>query len=121
MKAYSVDLREKVVAAVDNKEGSLREIAKRFRVSKSFIDKLIKQRREIGTIAPLPHGGGSTPLVDVEKEVLVGNRVLENIDSTLQELCDYLEKRSKVRVSQSTMCRLLQKLDLRRKKNDKEL
>jgi transposase len=37
MKAYSLDLRQKIVTAYDNQEGSLREIAKRFKVSLSFV------------------------------------------------------------------------------------
>jgi transposase len=117
MKPYSLDLRMRIIEAVDNKEGTLREIAETFKVTKSFIDKLLKQRRETGSIEPLPHGGGPNRLLDVKKEVLIGNYVLENIDATLDELCEYVTKKTKLNVSASTMCRTLQRLDLRRKKN----
>ena len=116
MKTYSIDLRERIVEAVDNKEGTLREIAETFKVNKSFIDKLLKQRRETGSIEALPHGGGPSRLIDVEKEVLIGNYVLENIDATLDEICDYLAKKAKLRVSVPTMFRALQRLNLPRKK-----
>jgi len=117
MKAYPIELRERIVESVDKKEGTLKEIAKRYKVSKSFIDKLIQQRKEQGHINPLPHGGGEAPLIDEEKEVLIGNYVLANNDATLEELCDYLEKKTKLRVSITTMHRALEKLNLPRKKN----
>lgn len=37
MKAYSTDLREKVMNAYNNREGSQRELAKRFSVSLSNV------------------------------------------------------------------------------------
>ncbi len=64
MRAYSMDLRERVAAAVDEEEGSQREIARLFRVSLSFVSRLLKQRRETGALAPKPHGGGSTRVLD---------------------------------------------------------
>ena len=60
MKPYSLDLRQKVVEAYSNKEGSFRRLAKRFKVSLSFIQRLIKRYREEGTIAPKTGGGGPT-------------------------------------------------------------
>ena len=48
MAPYSMDLRERVAAAVDHREGSQREIARRFRVSLSFLVGLLQRRREAG-------------------------------------------------------------------------
>src|SRR2546428_5759943 len=65
MAAYSLDLRERIVEAVERQIGSKRKIAELFGVHESFIYKLLRQRRERGDIAPLPHGGGGraeTPL-----------------------------------------------------------
>ncbi len=63
MAPYSNDLRERVAAAVDHHEGSQREIGRRFRVSLSFIVRLLERRREAGTLAPKPHGGGPNPVL----------------------------------------------------------
>ncbi len=117
MKAYSTDLRKRIVQAVDNKEGTHREIAKTFKVSKAFLEKLLKQRRKRGSIEPLPHGGGQKSLLDAGKEELISNRILEKNDMTLEELCEYLKKKTGLSVSIPTMWRVLQKLELRRKKN----
>ncbi len=62
-KPYSIDLREKIVAAYKNKEGSMRRLAKRFKVSFSFIYSLLRQEKQTGDIAPKPHGGGYPPSV----------------------------------------------------------
>ena len=45
MGPYSKDLRERVAAAVDHGEGSQREIARRFRVSLTFVLRLLRRRR----------------------------------------------------------------------------
>ena len=47
MRPSSTDLRERVAAAVDDGEGSQREIAALFRVSLSFIVRLLQRRREV--------------------------------------------------------------------------
>jgi transposase len=43
MKAYSLDLRQKVIDAYNRKQGSQRQLAKRFSVSLSFIQDLLKR------------------------------------------------------------------------------
>ena len=116
MKPISIDLRERIVEAVENKEGTNEEIAERFKVCRALLQKLLKQKKETGRIEPLPHGGGPQPKLDAEAEALIGNRVLEKPDATLAELCAYLKKKRKIEISESTMCRLLQKLELTRKK-----
>jgi transposase len=52
MKAYSLDLRQKIVDTYAEGNISQRHLAKQFRVALSFIDKLLKQHRETGNIAP---------------------------------------------------------------------
>ena len=44
-KTISLDLRERIVLAYDNDEGTQQEIAHRFKVSWDFVEKLFKQRR----------------------------------------------------------------------------
>lgn len=44
MKAYSIDLREKIVKAYEQYNTSIRKVAARFDVSKTFVQKLLKQK-----------------------------------------------------------------------------
>jgi transposase len=65
MRAYSSDLRARVIAACDARDGTREQIAARFSVSVSWIRGLMRRRRETGSIAPRPHGGGRR-LIEVE-------------------------------------------------------
>ena len=61
--AYSIDIREKILSAWQNKEGTQRELATRFKVSLSFISEFFRQYRETGEIAPKPQGGDRRSLI----------------------------------------------------------
>ena len=54
MKPYSMDLRERVVAESDDREGAREKIEKRLGGSDRWIRKVLKRRRETGSMAPLP-------------------------------------------------------------------
>ncbi|BAZ89310.1 transposase [Raphidiopsis curvata NIES-932] len=56
MKAYSVDLREKIVAAHIEEKISIRQVVLRFTVSKSLVQKLVKQQQSDGNLQPLKPG-----------------------------------------------------------------
>jgi len=58
MKPYSEDLRTRIIDVIDQHKGSLRQTARRFRVSLSFIERLLRRRRQTGSLRPKPHGGG---------------------------------------------------------------
>ena len=58
MKAYSIDLRQKILDVYEQEEISQRQLAQRFDVALSFIVKLLKQYRQTGDIAPKPFNGG---------------------------------------------------------------
>jgi transposase len=86
MRPYSNDLRERIAAAVDNGEGSQRDIAQLFRVSLSFIVRLIQRRRAAGTLEPKPHGGGPPPALGPEDRERLAQLIREQPDATLAQL-----------------------------------
>lgn len=51
MKAYPIELRERVLQSVDNNVGTRDEIARMFNVSTFWIRKLLRQRSQIGDMA----------------------------------------------------------------------
>ena len=116
MKAYSIDLRQKIVETYKNKEGSIRQVSQRFKVSRSFVQKLLKQEQLLGSLAPLGHAGGTGPKL-ANYVPIIEKMLEEKNDATLPELCQNLKKRAGINVSPSTMCRFLQKLNLTIKKN----
>lgn len=116
MKAYSLDFRQKLVDTYFKEGPSQRKIAKRFGVTLSFVEKLLKQQRETGDIAPKPHGGGRPPKLNAEQLSLVVALVEADNDATLEELSQQLQEKTTITVSRSTMGRVLQQLKLTRKK-----
>ena len=86
MKAYSTDLRERVVTAWDARDGTREQIAARFSVSVAWIRKLIRRRRQTGSIEPKPHGGGRDPAFDAEAAARLRQAVRDDNDATLEEL-----------------------------------
>jgi transposase len=117
MVTYSLDLRAHIVEAVERQIGSKRQIADVFGVHESFIYKLLRQKRERGDIAPLPHGGGAPAKLSPEQQQLLPALVKAMPDATLDELQGQLKKKTRVEVSLSTICRGLQALGLSRKKS----
>ena len=110
--AYSLDLRQRLVDAVERGLGTKRDIAAFFNVHESFIYKLLRQKRERGDIAPLPHGGGApAKLTAARLEVLYG-LVAQTPDATNGELAQQLLRVTRASVCKSTICRGLQKLGL---------
>lgn len=116
MKAYSLDLRQKIVDAYLSGQGSMQRLADRFNVARSFVQKLIHRYQHEGTLEAKPRGGKVPPKLAPEYWPVVKELVEADQDATLEELCEQLEQRTGVRISGSVLCRLLQKLKLTRKK-----
>jgi len=66
MRAYSQDLRERIIEAVRRRDGTLQQIAERFLVSVSFITRLWQLHRDTGSLEPRPHGGGNPSVLSPE-------------------------------------------------------
>lgn len=86
MGPYSTDLRERVIAAVDDDEGSIREVARIFRVDPSTITRWLRRRRQAGTLEPRPHGGGPPPALDEDDQRRLDELIGDRPDATLEDL-----------------------------------
>ena len=110
---YSVDLRDRVVRAVEA-GASCRATAAKFEVSVSFVVKLMQRWRRRGTVVPDRYGGWKrSPLAGHADRVLA--LVTETPDLTLEELRLRLGA-SGIRTSRSALGRFLQNQGLTRKK-----
>jgi transposase len=81
-----MDLRERVVRAVDAGEGTQERIARRFSVSSRWIRSLLALRAATGSIAPKPRAGGRKPLIQGEAAESLRAAVRNAPDATLEEL-----------------------------------
>jgi transposase len=113
----SIDLRQRIIAAYEAKEGSQRQLAERFKVSLSFIRDLMRRYRELGTVHPKPHGGGAVAKIGNERLPIVEAFVTAQPDALLKELCERFAGQTGIEVSVSTMQQAVCKLKLSVKKN----
>lgn len=116
MKAYSQDLREKIVRALEARDETQEEVAARFAVSTSFVVKLWRRWRATGSCAARPHAGGRRRGLR-ESEAVIRRELKRQPDLTLAELCEKVEAAGGASVSAKTMCLELRRLDLPRKKS----
>ena len=112
MGSYSTDLRERVIAAVDDDEGSIREIARIFRVDPSTITRWLQRRRQAGTLEPGPHGGGPPPALDEDDHRRLDELIRDQPDATL----DQLRRRGGFACSLTTLWRAVRRRHLTYKK-----
>ena len=117
----SMDLRQRVIAAYQAKEGSQRQLATRFKVSLSFVRDLTRRYRQTGTVKPKPHGGGAAAKLGQSQLLIVKALVEAQPDALLEELCTGLAQNSGINVSVSTMQRAVERLCLSVKKNPTRL
>lgn len=116
-KAWSVDLRERVLAACDEGVRERSDIAAQFRVGESTLYEWLKRRKLTGSVAPIQQRHGPLPKVRGEAEAALRVLVEEENDCTLAEYAEALAGRSGgVRVSKSAMERTLRRLKLTHKK-----
>lgn len=71
MNPSALDLREKMLTAYLNKEGTIRQLAPRFTVSARFVGALIIRLRRTGSYAPKPHGGGNPPGIPAAQQGMI--------------------------------------------------
>lgn len=114
--AYSLDLRQKILQAVERGAGSQRQIAEFFGVSQSFVEKLLIRVRHTGQVAARKQGGQRPPRLDPAACAQVRHWLQEQPDMTLEELSDRVWDTARIRISVSALCRLLQQLGVPRKK-----
>jgi len=117
MQAYSLDLRQRVVSAYENGVETILEVAERFEVSDSFINKLLRRKRTTGEIAPIGHRGGQPKRLSEKHQKWLLKTVLAEPDITLGELRERLSSEQNISASVSTLSRQLRALNLRRKKS----
>ena len=97
-----------------NRGGQTQEqIAERFGVSTRWINKLLRRRREFGSIAPKPHGGGMPAKYRGKTLERLKKALAAQPDATLEELRD----RTGVKASIMAVSRALERLKARRKKS----
>jgi transposase len=116
MKAYSKDLRQKIVDAV-RRGMSKAQAARAFGVGISTVKRYASKAQRGEPLEPAK-APGKPPKMDERVRKLLEEDLEERPFVTLRERCDYVEAISGVSVSRSTMCRAIARIGSTRKKGD---
>ena len=112
----SLDLRQRIIAAWQNGEGTWDEIAERFAVGVASVDRLVRQFRKSKMVTPLPHGGGVPHKIGDDGLAVVRRLLQERADLTDDELVYAFKEETGIAVSPATMGRAVRRLGFTRKK-----
>ena len=111
MKAYSTDLRDRVLEDCDAGMRT-RAVAAKYRVSESWVRRLKQTRRDTGRVAPAGHAGGRTP-----GWVAHADRIRDAVRLAPDATLDEYRARFALPLSRSALARALTALGLSRKKS----
>lgn len=117
MKAYSLDFRQKILDTYLAGGVSQRQLAKRFCVTLSFIEKILKQYRETESIAPKVRTKQTPPKLNEQQLNVLQEIVNAKNDATLKEIREQLKEKTGITIGISTVDRMLQKMEISLKKN----
>jgi transposase len=112
MTPYSQDLRQRILETIQRGDGSVRQVARRFLVSVSFVTRLLHLHRSTGSLEPRSHGGGNPAVLEAEDLDRLRDLIRQQPDATLAEC----RQRLGLSCSLMTISRALRKLGLPRKK-----
>jgi transposase len=121
MQAYSLDLRERVVAAYEKGKTTISAVAAQFSVGETFVKKMLRQKRRSGSLKRLPSRAGAKKILEQKHRHWLAKQVKEQPDATLAELHTGLLERQAISVSRATLARELKQLRLPRKKSRSSL
>lgn len=112
-----IELRERIVSAVDDGL-TWEEAAELFRVGRATVNRLMRRRRERGSLEPDGHGGGHPYRIAEESLGILRELVAARPDATIAELRAAYGERTGFEVSEATIGRALRdRLGLSRKKS----
>lgn len=115
MNAYSKDLRMKMVEAKESGMSTI-EFAHAFGVGRSSVKRYAKTAPEGGSLRP-KSSPGRRPKADESARILLEADLEERSAATLAQRCEYLRNAAGLRVSESTVSRLLRHLGWTRKRD----
>lgn len=115
MRAYSPDLKERLVRAVANGQ-PMREAARRFEVAVTTVKRAVVRQCETGSLArkPIP---GRARAISREQEAILLARLQAEPDATVLEHCAWWAEHQGHHLSEATMWRALRRVGWTHKKS----
>jgi transposase len=115
MRAYSTDLKERLVRAVANGQ-PMRAVARRFEVAVTTVKRAVVHQRATGSLARQPIPGRPRAIRGAQEAILLA-RLQAAPDATVLEHCAWWAEQQGQHVSEATMWRTLRRLGWTHKKS----
>jgi transposase len=116
-KAISVEVRNRVVQAHEDGEGSFAELGTRFAVGEASVNRWVARKRRTGNVEPDAMGGArGERLIDAAGEVLIAECLAAVPTVTMAQLTEVYAKERGVTMSSETMRLTVVRLGYTRKK-----
>jgi transposase len=106
MKAYSLDLRQRVMIAYDEGHWTVGQLAERFKVGQWWIHKLKRQRQAEGSLAPRKGRVGQPRRLQADDLDRLQRYVDKHSDATLEEIREKLKINSTIVTIHNTLRRM---------------
>ena len=114
---HPLALRERVVEAYENGEGTILELARRFKVGEASVNRWLSRKRKTGSVEPSAMGGARRPRIIQDEGEKFLEQVLQDVpDSTLAELTLAYQEEFGVSVSAETVRKALKNMGYTKKK-----
>jgi transposase len=115
MNPISLDLRTRIVQAVNHDKNTPEQAAKRFIVSIASVYRFLQLDRDLNDLKPAPKPPNARKISDEHAPALHA-QVQANNDATLEEHCQTWHETTGIQISVPTMQRALTRLNITRKK-----
>lgn len=115
MKAYSEDLRMKIVAAIEHRGMNKCQAARTFDVSLPTVKRYARKSRQGLSLSP-SKAPGRAPKMDESTKKLLAEDVKQRPTVTLKQRREYLQAVAGIDLSRSVLCRTIKRMESTRKK-----
>ncbi len=115
VKAYSTDLRERIVHAIKHEQHTTEQTASRYAISRATVYRYLQLDRDLKTLQPAT-STGRPRLIPPEHEAALRAQVEAHNDATLEEHCQSWYETTGIELSLTAMHQTLKRLKISRKK-----
>lgn len=113
----STQIREAIIRASRDQGLTYEAIADMLGIGRATVNRILRRKRETGSVAPLPRGGGNWSPLRGEAAIQLRALVASQADLTAAELATELRRQFGIKTSRSAVQRALARMDYTRKKS----
>jgi transposase len=119
MKGYPLELRRKVLVAVD-RGIPRKEVLRTFGIAMPTLERYVRLRKPTGEIGPARPSGCKPSIATTDERSARWRQLVENDDASLKRHCELWESEQRERISVPTMWRAVRRLGWKKRRGRRE-